>query len=340
MKSLFTCFLTLIVIWQATASGDVLPFDDNGDCDVDGLDLYRLISGHSGDFNDLLAGFGLQFGACEPSCDAIGIGTPIDGYPEWHERTLMVFTNMARMAPGEYRDIYMTAFTFPTEGILNDRFPSVPPLYFNHALNQSARYHAEDMAYHCQTLQHDSCDGTSFSDRIRSFYPTAGYIGENIAYNSASGTKMPWRIVSLFLCDPVNDICAADDQPFMVNGHRVNIMNSNFDEIGSGFAIGTLAYWVQDFNGVQLAAQPPVAAASHAIMDPDQIAFFLNYYDETGAAPIDVRLVLDGQPYSLALGTGVSAAGTYELSLPVSTQCRKYYFLVTDGEGKPISLPG
>jgi hypothetical protein len=114
--------------------------------------------------------------------------------------------------------------TFPPEGILNDGFPAVAPLYSNHALNQAARYHAADMASDCG-LQHDSCDGTSFSDRIHSFYPAVRYIGENIAYNSVSGAEMPWYIVSLFLCDaPFGGVCAADDQPFSVIGHRMNSM--------------------------------------------------------------------------------------------------------------------
>ncbi len=336
----FKCFFTVLIIWQASASEAALLYDNNGDCDVDGSDLYRLISEYNGDFNDVLLEFGLQFGMAEPYCDVIGIGSPIDGYPDWHERTLMVFTNMARMAPGEYRDAYMTAYTFPSEGILNDGFPAVAPLYSTHALHQSARYHTADMAFNCQNLQHDSCDGTLWYERIRSFYPEAGAISENVAYTSNISTPMPWHIVSLLLCDAVSNVCAADDQPYSVIGHRVNIMNGSYDEIGAGFASGANAYWVQDFHAAQLPPQPPIAAGSHAFVDAGAITFYLNYYDTAGSAPLEVMVVLDDQPHMLALGLGAAGAGTYQGMLPRDTGCRDYYFLATDVTGKQYRYPG
>lgn len=196
------------------------------------------------------------------------------------------------------------------------------------------------MAFNCGTLQHDSCDGTLWSERIRSFYPQAGAIGENIAYTSNNSGATPWRIVNLLLCDAVGDTCAADDQPFVVIGHRVNIMFDGYTEMGSGFAIGTGAYWVQDFNGVQLPPQPPVAAASHAMVDAGAITFYLNYYDDVGSAPLEVMVVLDGQPQVLELGLGAAGAGTYQAILPSTDGCRDYYFLVTDGTGKRYRYPG
>lgn len=317
-----------------------LPHDVNGDCDVDGADLHRFIADSGADIAARLSGFAGVFGALDGDCSRIGTGTPVDGYPDWHERTLMVFTNLARMAPAAYRDTFMTGFSMPPEGILNEDFPAVPPLYSAHGLNRSARAHALDMALNCQTLQHDSCDGTPWYERIRSFYPEAGAIGENVAYTSNISTPMPWYIVSLFLCDAVNGVCATDDQPFHIIGHRVNIMSAGFTEIGCGQGSGTNAYWVQDFNGVDLPPQPPVAAASHASVEAGTTTFHLNYYDETGAPPEEIQLLLDDQPHSMNLGWGLAGAGTYQLALPAADGCRAYYFHVTDSDGHRYRYPG
>jgi hypothetical protein len=286
-----------------------------------------------------LPGFADLFGTAGSDCDVIGIGAPIDGYPNWQERTLLVFTNMVRMAPVEYRDTYMTAYTMPPDGILNAGFPAVPPLYSAHALNQAARYHAEDLSFNCNRLQHNSCDGTLWYQRIRSFYPQATAIGENIAYTGFAGATTPPYVVNMFLCDFTGTACAGDDQTGY-NGHRRNIMAAGFTEMGSGFAAEGDAYWVQDFNGVQLPPQPPVAAVSHVLTDAGTITFYLNYYDRSGQAPLEVIVVIDGQSHALDLGLGVADAGTYQVTLPRADGCRSYYFLVTEGSETRYRYPG
>jgi hypothetical protein len=330
----------LILILQATLLWAALPYDIEGDCDVDGVDLHYFIFTQGNDLAANLPTFAGLIGAHESDCDRIGIGTPIDGHPDWHERTLMVFTNLARMAPADYRDSFMSGFTLPPEGILNEGFPAVPPLYGAHELNQSARFHALDMALNCQTLQHNSCDGTLWYERIYAFYPEAGYIGENVAYTGNVATPMPWFIVSLFLCEPVMGVCAEDDEPSSVIGHRENIMSAGFSEIGCGYGQEADAYWVQDFNGVELPPQPPVAAASHALADAGTTTFYLNYYDETGLPPQEIQVILDGDIHSMNLGWGAPGAGTYQLAWPTVDGCRAYYFHVTDASGHRYRYPG
>jgi hypothetical protein len=325
------------ILLQATLLWAALIYDNDNDCDADGADLHNFITRQGGNpFADLSV-FASHFGTLAPDCDLIGIGTPIDGFPDWHERTLMVYTNLARMAPTAYRDTFMTDFTFPPEGILNDGFPAVPPLYSAHPMNRSARSHAADMALNCQTLQHDSCDGIPWYERIRFFYPQASAIGENVAYTSNVSRPMPWYIVSMFLCDSVAGACAGDEQPFHVTGHRRNIMSAGFSEIGCGCAEGASAYWAQDFNGVDLPLQPPVAAGSHAMVDACTTTFYLNYYDETGASPQEIQVVLDNQLYSMNLGWGVAGAGTYQFAFPEANECRAYYFHVTNAAGYRLS---
>ena len=112
-------------------------------------------------------------------------GAPVGGYPSLFERQVIVYTNAVRMAPQQYRDKYMAGFEPDPRSILQT-YPAVEPLYYQPRTEPSARSHAEDMATN-GCFQHDSCDGTAWSDRIRSYYPQARTIGENIGagYDSA-----------------------------------------------------------------------------------------------------------------------------------------------------------
>jgi hypothetical protein len=339
-RVVFLLLGAILIIFQAGSLCAATVYDRDGDGDSDGFDLYQLMSDTGVDLGVALQEFAVQFGQMESTGDTIGIGTPIDGYPNWQERTLLVFTNMARMAPIEYRDRFMTSFAMPPGGILNQGFPPVAPLSSAHPLNLSARSHAVDMASNCNHLQHDSCDGTPWYERIWSFYPQARTIGENVAYIGGTGTDRPWTVVSLLLCDEYNGTCAADDQPFEIIGHRVNIMSGGFTEMGNGFARGSRSYWVQDFSGGVPTAQPPVAVGSHAMVGTAGTTFFLNYYDDSGSAPRNLAVIVEGQSHTLELGLGDPEAGTYETTLPGAEGCRSYYFLATDASGNRYRYPG
>ncbi len=97
-KCAMGCFMVLLIVLNVALSWAGLTYDSDGDCDVDGVDLSLLLSVGS----PSLSGIALEFGAVEKCCEYIGVGSPIDGYPNWQERTMIVFTNMVRMAPIEY----------------------------------------------------------------------------------------------------------------------------------------------------------------------------------------------------------------------------------------------
>ena len=115
-----------------------LNFDLDGDCDVDGVEIFELLSNNSLNITEYLPGMASEFGTVEDCCQPIGVGTPVDGYPNWQERTMIVFTNMVRMAPIEYRETYMADYLYPTDNILS-LYPAVAPLHWNYELNQAAR---------------------------------------------------------------------------------------------------------------------------------------------------------------------------------------------------------
>jgi uncharacterized protein YkwD len=93
----------------------------------------------------------------------------------------------------------------------------------NKRLSTAARRHARDMARR-NYFSHDTLGGGSFVDRIRS----AGYlrgarswmVGENLAWGS-HGHSRPSSIMRMWMDSP---------------GHRANILNASFREIGIGVA--------------------------------------------------------------------------------------------------------
>jgi uncharacterized protein YkwD len=96
-------------------------------------------------------------------------------------------------------------------------------LKLNKKLSQAARRHARDMARR-NYFSHDTLGGGSFVDRIRK----AGYlrgasswmVGENLAWGS-HGHSRPSSIMRMWMNSP---------------GHRANILNASFREIGIGVA--------------------------------------------------------------------------------------------------------
>jgi len=106
----------------------------------------------------------------------------------------------------------------------------LPELAWNDQLLDAARSHSVDMATH-NIFSHTGSDGNQPSGRLS----IAGYAfrayGENIAYNYAD----PSAVMAGWMESP---------------GHRQNILNENFCELGVGLAYSTTnaPYWTQNFG--------------------------------------------------------------------------------------------
>ncbi|GAA2237197.1 CAP domain-containing protein [Streptomyces nogalater] len=101
------------------------------------------------------------------------------------------------------------------------------PLTLNPALTKAAQAHSEDMAAH-RNMSHTGTDGSDPGLRItRAGYTWSSY-GENVAYGytTAEQVMAGWMASS---------------------GHRANILNCGFQEIGVGLAQPG-SYWTQDFG--------------------------------------------------------------------------------------------
>ncbi|MEU1409192.1 CAP domain-containing protein [Streptomyces sp. NPDC005728] len=100
-------------------------------------------------------------------------------------------------------------------------------LTLNATLTKAAQAHSQDMAAH-QNMSHTGSDGSSPGDRItRAGYSWSAY-GENVAY----GYTTPEQVMAGWMSSP---------------GHRANILNCSFKEIGVGLAQPN-SYWTQDFG--------------------------------------------------------------------------------------------
>jgi uncharacterized protein YkwD len=106
------------------------------------------------------------------------------------------------------------------------------PLTVNATLTKAAQSHSDDMAAH-GTMSHTGSDGSSPGDRLtRAGYVWSSY-GENVAYGYAT----PEQVMAGWMSSP---------------GHKANILNCSFKEIGVGLAQPN-NYWTQDFGTARLA---------------------------------------------------------------------------------------
>ena len=104
-------------------------------------------------------------------------------------------------------------------------YPPVPKLTWNNKLEQSANNHAVDM-YKNNYFQHNSRNGTNYSQRIEAAGYNWKFSGENIAegQENANDVFMDW---------------------LKSTSHCQNMMNKDFRNIGMA---NCKTYWVQDFG--------------------------------------------------------------------------------------------
>ncbi|MFD9970699.1 CAP domain-containing protein [Streptomyces sp. NPDC059011] len=101
------------------------------------------------------------------------------------------------------------------------------PVKVNAKLTKAAQDHSKDMAAH-RNMSHTGSDGSDPGARItRAGYNWSTY-GENVAY----GYETPEKVMAGWMSSP---------------GHKKNILNCEFKEIGVGLAQPG-NYWTQDFG--------------------------------------------------------------------------------------------
>jgi uncharacterized protein YkwD len=110
---------------------------------------------------------------------------------------------------------------------------NLPPLKRDGALDAAAYGHSQDMGLN-DFFSHTGSDGSSPWDRMEAVGYDSSYAGENIA----GGYSSPQRVMQGWMES---------------SGHRANILNSNYREIGVGYyydsdGSGFGHYWTQNFG--------------------------------------------------------------------------------------------
>ncbi|OKI89376.1 CAP domain-containing protein [Micromonospora sp. CB01531] len=101
-------------------------------------------------------------------------------------------------------------------------------LAVNAKLMLAAQRHSQDQADH-KTMSHDGSDGSDAGDRLdRVGYAWRAY-GENVAWNQ----QTPAAVMDAWMNSA---------------GHRANILNCSYTELGVGVARSNGPYWTQDFG--------------------------------------------------------------------------------------------
>ncbi|MEV7504099.1 CAP domain-containing protein [Streptomyces sp. NPDC093018] len=101
------------------------------------------------------------------------------------------------------------------------------PLTLNAKLTKAAQEHSADMAAH-QNMSHTGSDGSDPGTRITQAGYTWSAYGENVAYGYSTAAE----VMAGWMASP---------------GHRANILNCGYQEIGVGLAQPG-SYWTQDFG--------------------------------------------------------------------------------------------
>jgi len=178
---------------------------------------------------------------------------------------------------------------------------NLKPLTWDSQLHEAARNHSEDMAAN-NYFSHTSLDGRTLVDRIED----AGYHWNAAGENIAAGYSTPQAVVNGWMNSA---------------GHRQNILNSSYCDLGVGYAFDQSStydhYWTQDFGrrtGVTVCPsvvnQPP--SASFMATPLSGLPSLVVQFDASGSVDPEGGLLSfywnfgDGQS-----GSGKIAAHTY-----------------------------
>jgi hypothetical protein len=142
---------------------------------------------------------------------------------------------------------------------LEREIQNLRPLTLDDGLGDAARGHSADMAEQ-NYFSHTSLDGQQFYQRITA----AGYPYSTCGENIATGYSTPQAVMNGWMNSP---------------GHRANILNAAFCDIGVGYTLGAAStyghYWTQDFGRLQgVSVCSPVeylivaTAGSHGTISP------------------------------------------------------------------------
>jgi uncharacterized protein YkwD len=261
----------------------------------------------------------------KPSLESLEQRTVPDAVPlNNYEQYFLELTNRARQDPaGEAARLGIDLNEGLDAGTISTE--AKQPLAPNQALYNAIRGHLQDLLTR-NVLDHTGGDGRNPGQRISD----AGYMfttwGENLGFQGTGGTPDETALVranyeGLFIDDGVDS-----------RGHRRNILNGNYKELGPGEVTGTF----MDFNAV-LVGQDFATREGNSFLTgviySDTVTKDNFYTPGEGIGQVTITAVSDQGTFTEVTGP----AGGYALQLPPGT------YTVTASGGtlqNPIAMPG
>lgn len=230
--------------------------------------------------------------------------------PNAQEQYMLELINRARQNPLAEASLYGIDLN---QGLSSGRISSnsKQPLAFNLKLIDSSRDHSQWML-DTDNFSHTGVGNSSPGDRMKN----AGYDftgswtwGENIAWQGTTGTPN----FTQYITDEHEGL-------FKSPGHRLNILEENFREIGIGANIGEFNYQSVDYNSVMTTQNFAKSGSSifltgvafdDRILDDD----FYTVGEGLGGIEVEVIRQSDNQIFS----TTTMNAGGYQIALAAGT---------------------
>ena len=238
-------------------------------------------------------------------------GEVVSGQPSYGQRSLHTFTNMIRVDPMAWKSEYPCN----SNSWSSSERSAKAPLHYHSDLTKIAQLHSEDMESG-GFMSHDSSNGTSFSDRVWPYYE-GSTIGENVAY----GYSDTWTVlVDGWMCS---------------SGHRSNIMESDFEDMGAGVESH---YYTQDFGGGAHTGPYPVAMGTHTPETPLQtVTFYTTWH--SAQAPALLAVETPDSCLEMSELAGESNRGAWSRETDAGSDCVAYRFFYESADGSTGSLP-
>jgi uncharacterized protein YkwD len=248
------------------------------------------------------------------SVAAVAAATP--SVPTAYEQYMLELINRARANPAAEAARYGIDLN---EGLSAGTISTAAkqPLAFNPYLITSAQLHSQWML-NTDTFAHSGSGGTNPGDRMAN----AGYSftgswtwGENIAWRGTTGTPDVYSYAGL----SEEDLFVDENYPG--RGHRVNLMEPDFREIGVGIRTGSFIQDGTAYNSV-MTTQDFAATGTNSFLTgvifDDNLVTANNFYTP-GEGKGGVTITAMRQTDHAVFTTTTWGSGGYSLALPAGT---------------------
>jgi hypothetical protein len=279
-------------------------------------------------------------------CPASAVGEGVDGFPNWAERALHQLANRARVDP------QLELQSCGTNCAEKACYAPEAPLYYEHALNRAARFHAAHQSVNGYFAHNSAC--TLVAD-VDARFPDLCNADASCScvggVEACSGACTAWDArIQLFGSSGSGEIIASPSDPesafylwlfepssapacsfSQTNGHRWLLLRSS-----GAVGFGVSGYSVGDFSsGGDLHEIP---SGSHWPRQAASVETWASYYADAG--PRAARVDVDGVCTPMQLARGTEQNGAYQAVVPgVGSGCHRYYFQFETDGGDLVTFP-